>query len=101
MKYKFQFNRYSLAFASLLLAVVFSSCTDESGAKKALERNGYKPISVGGYGWLAGSKDDVYVTKFKAVAPNGDTVTGCVTRGLIKGNTVRTDDQSCSFIKIK
>lgn len=92
MKHKFSINRITLACASLLLAVVLSSCTDESGAKKALERNGYKPIEVGGYGWFAGSKDDVYVTKFKAVAPNGDTVTGCVTSGWFKGNTVRTDD---------
>lgn len=89
---KLQFTTKAFAFASLLLAVVLSSCTDESGAKKALERNGYKPINVGGYGWFAGSKDDVYVTKFKAVAPNGDTVTGCVTSGWLKGNTVRTDD---------
>lgn len=29
---------------------------------------------------------------FKAVAPNGDTVTGCVTSGWFKGNTVRTND---------
>lgn len=92
MKTKISINRLTPAFASLLLAVVLSSCTDESGAKKALERNGYKPIYVGGYGWFAGSKDDVYVTKFKAVAPNGETVTGCVTKGLFKGNTIRVDD---------
>ena len=92
MKTKISINRLAPAFASVLLAVVLSSCTDESGAKKALERNGYKSINVGGYGWFAGSKEDVYVTKFKAVAPNGDTVTGCVTRGWFKGNTVRTDD---------
>ena len=92
MKTKISINRLAPAFASVLLAVVLSSCTDESVAKKALERNGYKPIKVGGYGWFAGSKGDVYVTKFKAVAPNGDTVTGCVTSGWFKGNTVRTDD---------
>lgn len=92
MKNKFSINRLAPAFASVLLAVVLSSCTDESGAKKALERNGYKPINVGGYGWFAGSKDDVFRTKFKAVAQNGDTVTGCVTSGWFKGNTVRTDD---------
>jgi hypothetical protein len=89
---KLKFTTKTAIALSTMLAVVLSSCTDESGAKKALERNGYKPINVGGYGWFAGSKDDVYVTKFKAVAPNGDTVTGCVTSGWFKGNTVRTDD---------
>ena len=89
---KLKFTTKTAIALYAMLAVVLSSCTDESGAKKALERNGYKPISVGGYGWFAGSKDDVYVTKFKAVAPNGDTVTGCVTSGWFKGNTVRTDD---------
>lgn len=69
-----------------------SSCTDEKGATKALERNNYKPIDVGGYGWFDGSKDDVYRTKFKAVAPNGDTITGCVTKGWFKGSTIRLND---------
>jgi hypothetical protein len=78
--------------AYLLLVVVLSSCTDKSGAKKALERNNFKPIEVGGYGWFSGSKEDVYRTNFKAIAPNGDTVTGCVTSGFFKGNTVRIDD---------
>ena len=92
MKNKTSMNRKAFAFAYVMLAAVLLGCTDESGAKKALERNGYKPINVGGYGWFAGSKDDVYITKFKAVAPNGDTVNGCVTSGWFKGNTVRTDD---------
>jgi len=78
--------------AFIILAIFINSCTDESGAKKTLKHNGYKPISVGGYGLFKGSKDDVFITKFKAVAPNGDTVTGCVTSGWIKGNTIRTDD---------
>ena len=89
---KLKFTTKTAIALSIMLAVVLSSCTDESGAKKALERNGYKPITVGGYGWFGGSKGDIYVTEFKAVAPNGDTVTGCVTRGWWKGNTVRTDD---------
>jgi hypothetical protein len=47
---------------------------------------------VGGYDWFGGGKDDVYRTNFKAIAPNGDTVTGCVTSGWFKGNTIRLDD---------
>jgi hypothetical protein len=81
-----------LVLLILLLVLAFSSCTDNSGATKALERNNYKPIAVGGYGFFAGSESDVYKTNFKAVAPNGDTVTGCVTKGWIKGSTIRLDD---------
>jgi len=76
----------------ITLLSFLSSCTDETGAKKALERSGYKPISVGGYGYFSGSDDDIYKTKFKAIAPNGDTVTGVVTKGTFKGNTIRLDD---------
>ena len=75
-----------------IFLINFSRCTDEHGARKTLERNNYHPINVGGYGWFSGSKEDVYITRFKAVAPNGDTVTGCVTKGLLKGNTIRLDD---------
>ena len=74
------------------LALFLIGCTDEYGTRKTLERNGYKPIKVGGYGWFGVSKGDAYVTEFEAIAPNGETVTGCVTRGLWKGNTIRTND---------
>ena len=76
----------------ITLTLFITSCTDKEGATKALLHNGYKPLKVGGYGFFAGSKDDVYVTKFEAVAPNGDTITGCVTKGWFKGSTVRTND---------
>lgn len=84
-------TKKSILLITIFSCLVLSSCTDEPGAKKALERSGFKPISVGGYG-LGGSKDDIYVTKFKAIAPNGDTVTGVVTKGTFKGNTIRLDD---------
>lgn len=68
------------------------SCTDEKGAKRTLEVSGYKPINVGGYGWLSGSKDDVFKTKFTAISPSGYKVSGCVTKGIFKGSTIRLDD---------
>jgi hypothetical protein len=76
----------------VILALLTSNCTDESGAKKTLETNGYRPINVGGYGWVSGSKDDLYITKFIAIAPNGDTVKGCVTRGLMSGSIIRLEN---------
>jgi len=89
---KLKFSTILAAFGYTLLVAGLSSCTDESGARKALERNNYQPIKVGGYDWLGGSKGDFYITKFEAIAPNGDTVYGCVTKGFWKGSTIRLDD---------
>lgn len=77
----------------MLTVVALSSCmTDGKGARKALERNGYKVLTVGGYDYFTESKD-TYQTRFKAVAVNGDTVTGTVTKGAFgKGSTIRLDD---------
>lgn len=74
----------------LLNILLFGGCQDVSGAKKALKINNYKPIEVGGYGWFKGSRDDIYITKFKAISPSGDTVNGVVTSGWFKGSTIRT-----------
>ena len=71
--------------------LILASCTDAPSAKKTLERNNYKVIEVGGYDAFTESKDP-YQTKFKAVAPNGDTVTGVVSKGFLKGSTIRLND---------
>ena len=63
------------------LSIAFMPHTDVESAKKTLIHNGYKPIEVGGYDFWNGSKDDFYKTKFTAIAPNGDVVSGCVTKG--------------------
>jgi hypothetical protein len=85
----------TLTIIALIIVVscfTLSSCTDRRSARKALERSGYKPINVGGYCWFGGSGRDTFITRFKAVAPNGETVTGCVTKGLFKGSTIRVND---------
>lgn len=76
-----------------VLLLFLSSCfTDEAGARKTLERNGFKVLEVGGYDYFTESKD-TYQTRFKAVAVNGDTVNGTVTKGAWgKGSTIRLDD---------
>jgi hypothetical protein len=43
-----------------LLGLALVSCTNKSGAEKALKDAGYHPISIGGYGVLACSEDDFY-----------------------------------------
>ena len=71
--------------------LALSACTDEQGARKTLERNGYKVVEVGGYDLFSDCKDP-YQTKFKAIAPNGEAVTGTVTKGILKGSVIRLDD---------
>lgn len=79
-----------LGFAAAGLGVT-SQCTDEEGTRDVLKKNGMKPIEVGGHAWFAGDKDDYWATKFKAVTANGDTITGSVTKGILKGKTIRYD----------
>ncbi|MBL7813467.1 MAG: hypothetical protein JNL70_00580 [Saprospiraceae bacterium] len=80
-----------LVFA--IFSLISSSCTDVEGTKKTVERFGFRPIEVGGYSFWNGSATDRCKTKFKAVALNGDTVTGAVTKGWIfKGSTIRLND---------
>jgi hypothetical protein len=76
---------------TFVISVSLGGCTDEKGTEKILKINNYKPIEIGGYGWLDGDKSDIYKTRFKAVAPNGDTVSGTVTKGWFKGGTIRID----------
>ena len=92
MKRKLNNVKLSIIGTMIVVFALSISCTDEDGARKTLARNNYRVIEVGGHGWFSGGKDDVYITKFKAVAPNNDTVTGCVTSGWFKGNTIRLDD---------
>ena len=82
---------FSLLFA-IVVVLIFENplWTDVDGATHTLKVQGYKPIHVGGYAWFAA--EDGYKTKFRAIAPNGEEVTGVVTRGIFfKSNTVRID----------
>ena len=80
-------------FILLVSCCTFTSCmTDVEGSKDALNKAGYHPIAVGGYGYFAGGKEDWYVTKFKAYSPDSSQiVTGVVCKGIFKGKTIRLD----------
>ena len=86
---------YLYIIAAILFILAFGLSpyyrVDVEGAQKTLKQSGYIPIQVGGYGWFSGSKSDWYSTKFKAIGPLKDTVTGVVTKGFFKGSTVRLD----------
>lgn len=77
---------------SLLLSVfILASCTDQDGAERTLRQAGYKDIEITGYRPFMKSEDDTYSTGFRATSPAGYQVTGAVTGGPFKGNTIRLD----------
>lgn len=76
----------------LLILAIFAlaSCTDESGAIKLLESQGYTNIQITGYdAWACGQGDDL-ATGFVATNMAGNIVKGTVCSGLfLKGSTIR------------
>lgn len=77
----------------LVLAVLLTGCSDNPGAKRLLENQGYKNVQTDGHAWFNCSKDDSVATKFTATNPNGVKVSGAVCRGFwAKGSTIRFDD---------
>lgn len=79
--------------ASLLL--LLSACTDEDGARRALNAQGFHDIKTTGYRWWGCDSgkvsDDGWHTGFTAVGPTGVPVSGVVCGGIFKGNTIRFD----------
>lgn len=66
--------------------------TSETKATEVLRKNGFTPVKVGGYGWFdcgVGEDSDVWRTRFTAQNPKGETVTGTVCEGILKGATLR------------
>ena len=89
---EFKFTFIALIIIVGLSILILPHCTDEKGTKKVLEKNHYKPLEIGGYGWWYGGRDELYRTKFKAISPNGDTITGCVTDNPFFGPAIRIDN---------
>ena len=79
---------YIICIVVFVAIYIFLPHTDSDATKKTLEQNSYKVIVVGGYDFWAGSKGDWYKTKFQAIAPNGDTVIGSVTKGIFNNENV-------------
>lgn len=73
--------------------VMLFSCTNESGARNALEGAGYTDIEFHGYAAWGCSDDDSTCTEFTALGPTGRPVrgaVGCSYNGCAKGCTIRT-----------
>lgn len=75
----------------IVVCISFGGCSDPEGTKRVLRQQNYTDIEITGFRYFTASKGDMYVTGFKAKAPNGETVTGVVTSGWFKGHTVRLD----------
>lgn len=84
----------------IVIGVVFGGaviatrgCTDADGARRLLVKEGYRPLEVGGRGWFRGHRGDWYVTRFRAISPQGDTVRGVVGRNFSGDDgEIRLDD---------
>ena len=74
-----------------IISFALNSCTDEDGARRILQQNGYKDITITGSRWDMRGRDDVYVTGFEATSPSGTRISGAVCRGLFKGSTIVFD----------
>lgn len=72
-----------------VLALTAIGCTDEHGARRVLEAEGYTQITMTGYDFLGCGKDDNFATGFAATNVNQKRVTGVVCSGLLKGYTIR------------
>ena len=68
-----------------------SACTRPDDATRILRQSGYKDIEITGWRPFAKSEKDVFSTGFRATSQNGETVTGAVTSGFLKGGTIRLD----------
>lgn len=76
----------------LLLGVtLLASCTDELGARRALESQGFRQIEITGYRYWGCAESDNFHTGFQATGAGGDRVAGVVCKSLTKGSTVRID----------
>jgi hypothetical protein len=75
----------------LFFTIALRGCTDEDGARRVLQQNGYKDITITGYRFGMGGEHDTYVTGFEATSPSGSRVSGAVCSGLFKGSTIRFD----------
>jgi hypothetical protein len=83
------------AFAAAWIgAAVLGAFNDkglDSEAANALRNNGFSPIEVGGHGWHDCGRDGPFSTRFKAVSPGGQVVTGAVCAGFLSGSSIKLD----------
>lgn len=82
---------FILFIIGLVALVIAAQGGHHDDATRVLKQAGYTNIHITGYRPLMAGKDDFFSTGFCATSPAGQTVTGAVTGGPFKGNTIRLD----------
>lgn len=80
-------NNIRLAIVAAALSAI--GCTDEPGARRALEGNGFSNFTLTGYAPFSCSDSDQTSTGFEATNAAGKRVSGVVCCGFLKACTVR------------
>lgn len=76
--------------SKILLVLALTGCTNESGARNALENQGFTDIYITGYEPFSCSDSDGTSTGFSAKNPKGKQVSGVVCCGrFFKNCTIR------------
>jgi hypothetical protein len=74
-----------------VILIANGGAIDPDNTKRVLSEQGYTEIEITGWRPWMKSKSDTFSTGFKAKSPSGHIVTGAVTSGFLKGNTIRLD----------
>lgn len=75
---------------AIILALGLGACTSPIDTRRTLHAAGYTDVVVGSYSLFACGEGDFYATKWKAVNPQGQQVSGTVCCGLFfKNCTIR------------
>ena len=82
-------KRFKLLILIAVLGIATLSCTDEKGALRILENEGYTNIVLTGYDAYGCSDSDDFSTGFTATNSHGKQVVGVVCSGMCKGYTIR------------
>lgn len=79
-----------VGFVIVIFSIFPAACTKPDETIRVLRDQGYTEIKITGYRPFM-SDEDTFSTGFEAKSPNGRKVTGAVTSGAFKGNTIRLD----------
>lgn len=80
----------TLITLAVTLGLLMVACTDEAGARHALDSAGYTEIELTGFNAFECGDDDGTATGFTAKNPAGKRVSGTVCCGIFaKGCTIR------------
>jgi len=74
-----------------LTALSLTACTRTPESKHLLESQGFTDVTMTGYSFFGCGQDDAYSDGFTAKTIKGQSVTGVVCGGLLKGSTIRFD----------